>query len=689
MCNNVAVACDADPRETAVLCGTADAARLPFGGRDVLRLRRHGPQANVFVEIDDIEGRAWAALPHLFRDLIDIAAYVYAADQSRTRGGLDDARYGARWRRRMFFRIAVEDPDFWNGPDVIRELVAALSFLSEDEYVFEFVRLPSRVSAGRLKNPGPPFGGVPEGVMLFSGGLDSFAGAAREVIADRRKVLLVNHRSTTKLGPRQISLVNNLAERARQSPRAGLPLLLPVRVSKSSVLTEEYTQRTRSFLYASLAAAVTSLLRQTEFRVYENGVVSLNLPPCAQVVGARASRTTHPAALAGFERVFSLVAGRRFRVENPFRWHTRTEVVRDLAGVGCADLIGETTSCQHTRRLSHDRTHCGLCSQCIDRRFAVLAAGQEAHDPADRYGVDLIVGERPTHRDRTMLASYLATAERVGRMTPPEFLAEFGEVSRVLGCTGGDPEADLAAACGLYARHANQVLGVVDRSFGRHGTAIREGTLPPHCLLRMVYDNPPLPDPAPPAPPDAPSAPDYFRRKGDVWEVRFDGGEPFMLTRCGGAEYLHLLLSNPGQTFTPSEAVVRVTGRRPRVTLAGGDASDTAETLRAYRLRCADLREGLDQAKEDNDAGLAAALQSELDQVIDFIRRDLDFRGRLRSEINDRERVRKRVRVSIYRAIKRVANYDASLAAYLRSSRFSYGSGLRFDPDAGRRWDTG
>ena len=27
---------------------------------------------------------------------------------------------------------------------------------------------------------------------------------------------------------------------------------------------------------------------------YENGIISLNLPVCAQVVGGRATRTTHP-----------------------------------------------------------------------------------------------------------------------------------------------------------------------------------------------------------------------------------------------------------------------------------------------------------------------------------------------------------------------------------------------------------
>lgn len=404
----------------AVLCGGVGDRGLPFDGGTPLRLSRHGRRANVFVEIDDVERAVWGRVPspRAFQDLIDIAAYVYAADQAIRRGEPDDACYGKRWRRQLFFRIAVREPDLWNRPGVREELTSTLSFLSEDEYYFEFTPFPPPPRTDRLTRPGLPFGGEAHGVMLYSGGLDSLAGAVREVVKQRRKIVLVNHRSTPQLRQRQLLLVDRRAGRARP----GLPIFVPVRVSKSSLPTDEYTRRTRSFLYASLAAAVAQLPGQSAIRIYENGVVSLNLPPCARVVGARASRTTHPRALDGFERLFTRVVGRRFRVGNTFRLMTRAEVVRELAEAGCADLIGLTTSCQHTRRLRLDRTHCGLCSQCIDRRFAVLAAGEGAHDPAELYGVGLIVGERPEGRHRTMLAVYLATAQRVARMAPEAFL---------------------------------------------------------------------------------------------------------------------------------------------------------------------------------------------------------------------------------------------------------------------------
>ena len=67
-------------------------------------------------------------------------------------------------------------------------------------------------------------------------------------------------------------------------------------------------------------------------------------------------------------------------------------VERTCAGTfikaGCADLIAESISCTHTKDITNKQPHCGYCSQCIDRRFAVMAAGQEQHDPLTQYRME-------------------------------------------------------------------------------------------------------------------------------------------------------------------------------------------------------------------------------------------------------------------------------------------------------------
>ena len=148
--------------------------------------------------------------------------------------------------------------------------------------------------------------------------------------------------------------------------------------NKDKALGKEYTQRTRSFLYASLAFAVARAYGLERLRFYENGVVSLNLPISEQVIGARATRTTHPQVLNGFAKLFGQIIGSQFAVENPFLWLTKGEVVDVIGDAGCADLIKHSASCTHTLDQTRLHTHCGRCSQCISRRFAFSRASTVA-----------------------------------------------------------------------------------------------------------------------------------------------------------------------------------------------------------------------------------------------------------------------------------------------------------------------
>jgi Queuosine biosynthesis protein QueC len=112
-----------------------------------------------------------------------------------------------------------------------------------------------------------------------------------------------------------------------------------------------------------------------------------------QIIERRATRTTHPQVLHGFRTLMSALIGREFEVVNPFAWMTKAEVVARIAANGFADLIPDTRSCTRVRDMTILHPHCGHCSQCIDRRFAVLAAGQGQNDPVEAYKVELFTGE--------------------------------------------------------------------------------------------------------------------------------------------------------------------------------------------------------------------------------------------------------------------------------------------------------
>jgi hypothetical protein len=263
---------------------------------------------------------------------------------------------------------------------------------------------------------------------------------------------------------------------------------VPVWVNKQEKLGREYTQRSRSFLFASLGAVVARLFDLWRIRFYENGVVSINLPISAQVVGGRATRTTHPKVLNGFAEIFTALFEKPFEVENPFRWKTKAEVVEEIRAAGCGELVRHAVSCTHVWDMTTLHTHCGTCSQCIDRRFATLAAGcTDKEDPPEMYGVDLVTGERPPGQSRTMLESYVSTAKRVRTMTDTEFFATFGEASRVLRHVRG-LSADSAgdALLDMYRRHAEAVGKVVTDGIAMRATDIASGTLPSSCLLILA-----------------------------------------------------------------------------------------------------------------------------------------------------------------------------------------------------------
>lgn len=208
-----------------------------------------------------------------------------------------------------------------------RELIGALEFLTDDVYEFGFHTATNPRRPGSYLFEGAE-GAAFDEVVLFSGGLDSLCGAVEEVLVRKRRVLLVSHRSATRVFARQQELFAALRERV---PRRGrVPGHVPVTINKGEGRNREFTQRSRSFVFAAVGAVVARLAGLQGVQFYENGVTSLNLPVSPELVGARASRTTHPQALARFGRLFTLLFGAPFAVTNPCQWCTKAEMVGRL-----------------------------------------------------------------------------------------------------------------------------------------------------------------------------------------------------------------------------------------------------------------------------------------------------------------------------------------------------------------------
>ncbi len=698
--------------ERAILCGSVGDGSLPFKDSRPLRLRMWGPYRNVRLTIQDVRQAMLKAVPPVFLDLIDIATYVYCADQVVTRGGDGVLDFGENWRRNLFFRIPVRDPTFWKTPSVLNVLVSTLSFLSEDQYTFDFELLTKdHPFESYLEFNDTPFEGIVEEVVMFSGGIDSLGGAVQEAVLGRRKILLVNHRSSGKLVPRHNHLLRLLVDRAKDYK----PLHFSVLINKAKKLSREYTQRTRSFLYASLGATFATMIGLSRLRFYENGIVSFNLPPSPQVVGARATRTTHPQVLNGYSQLLTFLAEKTFTVENPFLWKTKTEVVRLIGDAGCGELLKYATSCTRTWEITNQHSHCGTCSQCIDRRFAVLAAGQEANDPSEAYRVDLLVGEREKGEakkgdPRTMIAAYLETANEIEKMDALQFFGRFGEASRVLRHIPGNPEATAMQVFDLHRRHAKQVTGVIDQAIAKNAPAIRKREFPASCMLRLVYDSGPsvggVTAEVATAPQSGFEVANYMYRRGRCWAIRFDGQEERVYTPDIGFDYLQVLLLHPGTRFSASKLDCDVRRRTKElrmriasvadfgdeetpVTEPGSDDVLDQEGYENLRTRLAEIEERLPILRESDSSTRLdeiEELEKEKEWITSELRKSRGLRGSKRQLGDQRNRVRNRVCNAIRRALKQIREYDARLCDHLTKPILNLGHTVSYVPRTSTSW---
>ena len=485
--------------ERLFYCGTAPPPR--DAGR-ATQLWLAGPLANINRGIEVIEKHMVSEVPNHLRDLLDIATYVFVADRMVRRGGETLPNMGRDWRRRFRLFIAVREPERWNDLHLRAPLEELIGFVSEDHYRIEFVKsydppdFPVRLPLQSGDVPPPRH----DQILLFSGGLDSLAGAVRELSQTCDRVVLVSHRSSDWVFSRQKELAQALSFRF-----PGQVQHVPVEVTMTNAQCDvEHTQRTRSFLFFAIGCVMAEMLGSDRIRFFENGIISFNLPIAPQIVGSRATRSTHPLALSQMTAFAKHALGHHFEVSNPFIWLTKAEVISLIGVHGQANLIARSISCTHIRKAG-PRPHCGDCTQCLQRRFGILAAGLADKDPAEGYQMELLTQERDA---RSMALNVVSSALEYPRLSLAGFMNRYaGEVLRAARAFSGDTvDGIVQKTYELHRRYGSEVGSVIDEAIRENAPAIRERTLATGCLLRAVVaddrvtiDRTPLeiPDPGP------------------------------------------------------------------------------------------------------------------------------------------------------------------------------------------------
>lgn len=327
-----------------------------------------------------------------------------------------------------------------------------------------------------------PFQGA-DCISLFSGGLDSLIGSIYYLKELNKRCVLVSHRSRPPLDKLQKDLVEALNERNREW---SFPQI-SVWINRMGIRATENTQRTRSFLYLSLATAVAHELGINNISICENGVVSINIPISGQTIGTLLTRSTHPKFLKQFkELVQSIFNNIEISIENPFILKTKTQLLQMLEGWNQHELIQKAISCSYSQGKTQLKPQCGTCFQCVNRRFSVIASGLEGHDRADFYEKDIFIQPLSEGQERLISLDYVRTAVELNQMTENIFFERYPELTEIISYIDLPSSECAEKIYDLYKRHARDIMQVLSTKYIENYSDFISGRLPDNCLISMA-----------------------------------------------------------------------------------------------------------------------------------------------------------------------------------------------------------
>lgn len=220
-------------------------------------------------------------------DLLVIASSIFAADRGQQRG--------ERERFARTFELHIPIINIGRLIGLVPIIEKTLRRLSNDTWQINLYQCtgticnskPTKQSRGK--------------VLLFSGGLDSLAAAIEFSHDSESSLALVSHhtmnRQTTAA---QSTLYQMLLSKGCKLTHHSY--LVSARGRNSFEHAVENSQRTRSFLFLTLAAITAGRLGRREILVIaENGQMAIHLPLNSARIAAFSTHTAHPDVLAQME----------------------------------------------------------------------------------------------------------------------------------------------------------------------------------------------------------------------------------------------------------------------------------------------------------------------------------------------------------------------------------------------------
>ena len=194
---------------------------------------------------------------------------------------------------------------------------------------------------------------------------------------------------------------------------------------------------------------------------------------------------------------------------------------------------------------------------------------------------------------------------------------------------------------------------------------------------------------APPIPEPEPEPENIFRKCGDAWEVRYNGGEKFMLTGAEtGAKYLHFMLGRPDTSTPITEIMRKVSGESSSIVSTdmledgfltdGYSFSDLPDSItdniaddkaiRQYRQEIIQINHDIEKAKSVGDNITAEQLEQDLHSLTGKINEIISPSGQRKNYSGQVNNIVTSFRNAVNYAIDKIDEHDEELAIHFKHS---------------------
>jgi 7-cyano-7-deazaguanine synthase in queuosine biosynthesis len=372
-------------------------------------------------------------------DLLAIASSIFAADRGQERG--------EREKFARTFELHIPIINIGRLIGLVPVIEKTLRRLSNDTWKINLYQSTGTICDTKSTKQ------AAGKVLLFSGGLDSLA-AAIEFSQGKESLALVSHhtmnRQTTTA---QATLYQMLLSKGCKLTHHSY--FVSARDTNLFEHAVENSQRTRSFLFLTLAAITASRMGRREIVVIaENGQMAIHLPLNSARIAAFSTHTAHPDVLVQMQLFLRGAFGINFVIQNPYVLRTKKEVIEPIIK-NAPETIPHSNSCWKNSRMTKGATHCGECIPCFIRRIAI-----ESYQPdKTAYGRDVFkekFGElKPTDEGRRNLADLAELTLKFEKMSDAELYDEWPELY--------SENIDAPATISMYRRAAAESRAILSK----------------------------------------------------------------------------------------------------------------------------------------------------------------------------------------------------------------------------------